>query len=372
MGATDYGQMPAEKLNAYSLKMYEEYSEKFFFTGAQGKGSAVIEHVKELTANSKGEVGAYFPLIPRLVGGGIVGDNNMDGRERTSTAHWQKVNYDQFRNALINKGRLSDQKSLIHLRKTHRPLLSSWLADANEDQCILTASGIGYNFNLDGSPRVTPDGQDDWQDLAYAADVTPPSANRHLRWDAGSNSLMEGDVAQMVTGDTITYDALPELKAFAMNKRIPPVRIGGKDVHILLVYTNVMARLWRSADFRSSIVNAGERGGNNPFQRFGHNTIHDLLVVPYARVFNTTGAASGQKWGAAGDVNGSRCLLLGAQALARADLENPQWQEESKDYNNRQGFGIAHMGGWLKPQYPSSYDGGSLEDFGVAAFDVAI
>jgi hypothetical protein len=368
---TDYGQMPTEKLNAYSKKMYAEYEEKFFFTGAQGKGSAVIEHVTELTANSKGEVGAYFPLVSRLTGGGIVGDNTMDGRERSSAAHWQKVNFDQFRNALINKGRLTDQKSLIHLRKTHRPLLTGWLADANEDQAILTASGISYAFNTDGSARTNPEGQDPWTELAYASDVSAPTTNRHRRWSAASG-LVAGDTTAVTAADVATYDMLPELKAFAQNKRIPPVRIGGREVHFLLVYTNVMARLWRDSNFRTSIVNADLRGSGNALVRFGHLTVHDLVVVPYARTFNTTGAASGSKWGAAADVNGSRCLLLGAQALARADLETPRWVENEKDYENRQGFGIAHMGGWLKPKFPSSYDGGETEDFGVAAIDVAI
>ncbi len=370
MAATDYGQMPQEKLNAYSKKMYQEYEDSFFFTGAQGVGNNVIEKVTELTSNGKGETGAYFPLVPRLVGGGIVGDNQMDGRERSSSSAWQKVNFDQFRNALINKGRLSDQKSLIQLRKTYRPLLTSWLSDSNEDQAILTVSGISYAYNTDGSPRVTPEGQDNWTDLAYAADVKPPSANRHRRWTA--SGLAAGDTSAVTAADTITYDALPEIKAYALNKRITPVRIGGKDVHILMVYTNVMAKLWKDANFRQSIIGASERGSNNPFLRFGVNTIHDLVVVPYARTYNTTGAASGSKWGSGGTVDGSRCMLLGAQALARADLETPQWEEESKDYRNRQGFGIAHMGGWLKPQFPSSYDKGSLEDFGAIAFDVAL
>lgn len=371
MAVTDYGQMPAEKLNAYSKKMYQEYEDRFFFTGAQGQGNNVIEKVTELTANGKGETGAYFPLVPRLVGGGIVGDNQLDGRERSSASHWQKVNFDQFRNGLINKGRLSDQKSLIQLRKTYRPLLSSWLADSNEDQAILTASGISYAFNTDGSPRVTPDGQDNWTDLAYAADVKAPSAKRHFYWHK-NNGLQAGNTASIdATNCKAEYNMLPEIKAMAMNKRIPPVRVGGKDIHFLLVHPTVMAALWKSADFRQSVISSNERGGKNPFLSFGVNTIHDLFVVPYSRVFTTTGASSGNKWGG-GAVDGSRCLLLGAQALARADLETPQWEEESKDYRNRQGFGIAHMGGWLKPQFPSSYDGGTVEDFSIISLDVAL
>jgi hypothetical protein len=372
MAATDYGAMQDEQRYAWGLKAYEEYQEKFFFTGMLGQGeSAIIEHVTELSKNNKGESGAYFHLIPRLTGGGIFGDNQMDGRERSAEAHWQKITYDQLRNALINKGRLSDQKSVIKLRKTYRPLLGGWLADAWEDQAILTASGISYAFNTDGSPRVTPAGQDDWTELDYAADVRAPSANRHVRWDA-SQGLVAGDTDAVDAADTPVYDMIPEIKAFAKNKRIPPLKIGKKNWHLWLLAEDSMAKLWRNADFRSCIIGADQRGSNHAIFHGAVTTMNGLIIRPYERVYTTRGAASGSKWGGAGTVNGTRSLIMGAQALALADLGVPEWEEETKDYRNRQGFGIAKMGGWLKPQFPSSYDGGSEEDFSIVAFDFAL
>lgn len=166
MSATDfYAQQPYNR-DAWGHKAYEEFKDLFFFTGMLGQGeSAIVEHITELSKNNKGEQAAYFPLIPRLTGGGIVNDNTVRGRERGVSAHWQKANYSLFANALVNKGPASDQKSLIQLRNIYSPLLSSWLADSNEDQAVLTASGISYAFNTDGSPRVTPAGQDDWTQL---------------------------------------------------------------------------------------------------------------------------------------------------------------------------------------------------------------
>ncbi len=100
--------------------------------------------------------------------------------------------------------------------------------------------------------------------------------------------------------------------------------------------------------------------------------MNGLVIKPYTRVFNTRGAASGSKWGAGGLVDGTRSLLLGAQALALADLGVPQWLEDERDYGNRNAVGIKKYGGWLKPQFPSSYDGGSVEDFGMAVIDFAL
>ena len=386
MAATDpsVSMSPAERKYAFRKRILTEYTEKFFFTGATGQADGnVIEEINELSTTNKGESGAYFPMLPHIRGGGIVGDNAIRGRERQVDAYWQKANFDMLANAVVNKGPVSDQKSLIQLRNVYRPLLTDWLRDANEDQAILTASGIGYGFNTDGSPRVTPAGQDNWTDLAYASDVAAPTAGRHLRWDAVSG-LVEGDETAVDPADTLNYNALPKIKAYALNKRIPPVRMGGREVHILLVYTDVMANLWLDENFRKSVIQGDSRGPDNNLSRLGKLTIHDLLIVPYARVFNTTGAASGSKWGAASDVNGSRSLLMGAQALAYVNLGGepgssssskvnpPEWLEQKDDYGRVTGFGIQSYMGWKKVQAPSSYDGGDVEDFSILAIDSAI
>ncbi len=372
MSATDYGALQPQARMAWGHQAYEEFQENFFFTGMLGKGhAAIIEHVTELTKNNKGESGAFFHLIPRLIGGGVFGDNTMEGRERSSEAHWQQITFDQLRNAVINKGALSEQKSVIKFRKTARPLLSGWLGDTWEDQAILVASGIGFEFNTDGSPRVTPAGQDPWTDLDYAADVRPPSANRHFRWDA-ADGLVAGDTAVMDVADVPVYDLLPMMKAKAATKRIPPLKLGGKEYHLWLVHDDTMARLYRNADFRAALVGADARGSNHRIFTGAVVTMNGIIIKPYPRVYNTSGAASGSKWGATGTVDGTRSLFLGAQALALADLGIPGWHEQGKDYDNRQAIAISKMGGWLKPQFPSSYDGGSVEDFGMFVVDLAL
>lgn len=372
MGATDFGSMEPQKKLAYRLKAYEEYQEKFFFTkmlGQQGKG--VIEHVTELTKNSKGEAGAFFHLIGRLSGGGIVGDNTAEGRERTMEAFWQKINFDQLRNPVINKGRLADQKSVIQFRQPARKALSDWLAETNEELAIMTASGISYGLATDGSPRSTPDGQDPWTDLDFAADVSAPSANRHFRWDK-TEGLVAGDTTAIAADDLPSYGLIPSLKAKAKMKRITPIMAGGKEYFIWLVHEETMASLYRDADFRASLVGGDTRGDANKLFTGAVVTMNGLIIQPYTRVFNTSGATNGNKWGASNAVNGTRSLLLGAQALALADLGAPGWTEEGKDYGNRQAIVIDKMFGWLKPQFPSSYDGGSVEDFGLMAVDFAI
>jgi len=372
MGATDFGSMEPQKKLAYRLKAYEEMTDKFFFTKLLGKeGSGAIEHITELSKNSKGEAGAFFHLISRMTGGGTVGDNRLKGRERTLEAHWQRVNFDQIRNGVVNKGKLAEQKSVIQFRRPARRSLSEWLADSWEDQAILTASGISYGLNTDGSPRVTPEGQDPWTDLDYAADIRPPSKNRHFRYSK-TLGLVAGDTSAIVADDKPAYAMLPSIKAKAKMKRITPLNIGGKDYYILLVHEETMAHLYRDSDFRQCLVGGDVRGEANKIFSGAVVTMNGLVIHPYTRTFSTTGAANSNKWGNAGTVDGTRSRLLGAQGLALADLGAPDWDEETMDYGNRQGISIAKMGGWLKPQFPSSYDGGSVEDFGIMAIDHAL
>lgn len=373
MSATDYGSLQPQAKMAWGHAAYEEYVEKFFFTKMLGQGhAAIIEHVTELTKNSKGESGAFFHLIPRLVGGGVFGDNTLDGRERSSEAYWTKINFDQLRNGMINKGKLADQKSVIQFRKQHRGLLAGWLADTWEDQAILVASGISFAFNTDGSPRVTPAGQDPWTDLVYAADIKAPSTNRHFRWDSTTSKLIAGNTANVIAGDVPVYNMIPQLVAKAKGKRLTPLRMNGKDYFVWMVHEETMSRLYQNADFRSILTSADSRGDINKIFSGAVVTMNGLIIQPYVRTYNTFGAAPGSKWGASSLVDGTRSLLFGAQGLALADLGTPEWNETEKDYDNRFGLAIAKMGGWLKPQFPSSYDGGSIEDFGIIAVDMAL
>lgn len=76
------------------------------------------------------------------------------------------------------------------------------------------------------------------------------------------------------------------------------------------------------------------------------------------------------KWGG-GAVEGSRSLLLGAQALAMADLGPVGWEEEFYDLKNRWALGVDKMAGFLKPKFLDSYTN-TVEDFGVIAVDHAL
>ena len=100
-------------------------------------------------------------------------------------------------------------------------------------------------------------------------------------------------------------------------------------------------------------------------------TVDGLVLHEHRLVYNTTGAASGLKWGAGGTVEGTRTMICGAQALGMADLGPPEWEEKSFNYGAQQGISIDKMLGLRKPKFMSPVHG-TVEDFGVIACDHAI
>ena len=78
--------------------------------------------------------------------------------------------------------------------------------------------------------------------------------------------------------------------------------------------------------------NAGDRGKMNPIFTGATLTMDGLIIHTNNRVYNTAGAASGSKWGSGGNVDGTRSLLLGQQAMLYADIWGAaDWHEETLD-----------------------------------------
>lgn len=368
---TNFAALQPQQKRAWGHAAYKEFRDNFFWNKFMGKGdSAVVERITELTKTDKGTSIAMLHLVGDLVGGGITGDNQLEGRESTLQSYWQEVQIGRLRKGVRNKGKLSEQRSVINFRTEAKDKLGQWLAETMDDLMFLTASGISYDLMTDGSPRPVPAGEDALSTLDFAADLKVPSANRHYRW-AGASGLLAGNTAVIDSTHVPSYRMIVDLIAEAKTKRVRPIKSGGKDYYVLLVHPKTYAFLKKDPEFRDAIVNAGERGAKNPIFTGAIVTMDGAVIHEHTRVYNTLGAAATQKWGAGGNVNGTRSLLLGAQALALADLEVPQWEEEKYDYGNQQGIAIDKMFGLLKPQFYNRWTR-TVEDFGVMVCDTFI
>ena len=369
---TNFTRLTTEELTAWSTELWQADRDRDFLASFESAGSdAMIQKITELRKTAKG-ARAVITLVNDMEGDGVVGDNQLEGNEEELKAYDQVIRVDQLRNANRSTGRMADQKTIVEFREQSRDKLGYNRADRRCQLGFLTLSGVAYTFNTDGSARVGSQ----LPNLEFAADVTAPTANRYVRWDATSGLVTSSPSnADLVAADTLTWSTIVELKAYARRKFIRAIRSeGGYEHYNLFVSPEAMKSLKKDADFLAAMRYAAERGDSNPlFKGTAHGgkssgiMIDGINILEYRHVYNTLGASS--KWGG-GAVDGARLLLCGAQAMGYAEIGMPTWEEEMFDYKNSIGISTASILGYKKPVF-RSLQSGTNEDFGVVACDVA-
>jgi N4-gp56 family major capsid protein len=375
---SNFAQLTPDEIKVIQTVMrHEMEAASFLLPRFCGKGQNYpIEKITELRRMEGGGTEVIINLVNHLVGDGGVGSlgGKREGREEKMFRSQQKIQIDEIWNAVRSGGKLVEQASVVQFRKEAKPALKYWHANRTDQLIMLTASGISYAYNLDGSLRSTVVDQDgtpissDFASLNFAADVTAPSAKRHRRWDGVAKSLVAGDTTAVTTSDDPTYKMLLMAKAYAKTHKMMPLMAGGKEWYVVLMQPYALAQLKNDPDYKLAAIQGGVRGDENPFFTGGIPTIDGLILVEYEQVYNTTNAAT--KWGAGSDVNGTRTLLWGAQALGFADLDNnePVYEEQKFEYKTQDGIMVSRFLGILKPQFYSTFDR-SVEDFSCLAID---
>ena len=380
MANTNFSALTSEQLTVWSRDFWRVARNMSFINQFAGSGpNAMVQRISELTQSEKG-ARAVITLLADMTGDGVVGDNTLEGNEEALRAYDIVVQLDQLRFANRLAGRLADQKSVVNFREHSRDALAYAMADRIDQLAFLTMSGVSYGVKNNGALRNTLGSGQNLSDLAFSGDVTAPTTNRHRRWDA-SSGLVAGDVTAVVAADTIKYETIVALKAYAKDNYIRGIRAAGnEEVFHLFVTPQVMADLKLDSDFLANVRNAGVRGPSNElFSGSSSLMVDGVMVHEFRHVFNTNGATSGAsgnagsngyKWGANADINGSACLFVGAQGLAMADIGLPEIVEDSFDYGNQNGISIGKIFGFKKPKYNSDHNG-AVEDFGIIRLDVA-
>ena len=380
MANTNFAALTSEQLTIWSRDFWRVARNMSFVNQFAGSGSnAMVQVISELTQSEKG-ARAVLTLLADMTGDGIVGDNTLEGNEEALRAFDITVTIDQLRFANRLSGRLADQKSVVNFREHSRDALAYAMADRMDQLAFLTLSGIGYNLKNNGALRPSMNSGQNLNDLEFASEVSAPTSNRHRRVDA-TNGIVAGDVTALEATDKLGYKNIVDLKAFAKDNYIRGLRGAGNDeTYHLFVTPQVMADLKLDSDFLANVRQAGVRGPQSSlFSGSSSLMVDGIMIHEFRHVFNTTGAlsgtsanagAAGYKGGANADVNYSRCIFAGAQALAMADIGIPEIVEDTFDYGNQNGISIGKIFGLKKPKYHSDVTG-QVEDFGVIALDVA-
>ena len=369
MAKTNFAKLTTEQKTVWSRDVWKAARESSFIMQYAGKGAnSMIQRITELSKTERGDR-AVMTLVTDLEGDGVAGDDDLEGNEDELKAYDQVIVIDQIRNAVRNTGRMADQKTVVQFREQGKSALGHWLAERVDQMVFLQMSGIGYDKMTNGADR---DPESAFTKLAFAADVRTPTGDRHLR--VSGDTLDSGDTAAITPTDTLSYNHIIDMQVYAKLNFIRPIRTGnGSDIYHLFVHPLAMAKLKKDPEFRENIRHAWSRGSENPLFKGGESYLLDgVMVHTYRHSFNTRGAAAGAKWGAAGDVDGNRMLLCGAQALGFCDLGAGYWDEKSDfDYNNQKGIAYGKILGFLKPQFHSTISG-DVQDFSIVAIDCAI
>lgn len=374
MATTNFAALTDEALTAWERDVWKAARNASFLQALSGSLNAMVHRVTELKQSDKG-ARAVMTLVADAQGDGVAGDNQLEGNEEALRSYDRVINIDQLRHAHKHKGEMADQRSVVNFRKEAKDVLGYWLGDRWDQMGFLTLAGVSYNFHTNGAPRVGSQ----LSDLVFAGDVSAPSDNRYGRFDATSGLIMgsTADNADLIAADTPTYDMLIDLKAYAAEQFIKPVRMeDGSPLYFIFMTPRGMAKLKRDTAFREAVQHAGVRGDKNLlFKGTGHGAaggiyLDGLYIMEFRHVYNTLGAASGSKWGG-GAIDGQRLMLCGAQALGMADIGMPRWKEKSFDYGNQPGISVGKISGLHKPVFRSDVTN-TDEDFSVICVDTAI
>lgn len=369
MAKTNFGALLTQQKMVWSRSVWKAARENSFIMKFASKSdNSPIQRITELTRDERGDR-AVITLVTDLDTDGVAGDADLEGNEGTLEAMDQVIVIDQLRHAVRNTGKMNDQKTIVNFREQAKSALAHWLADRMDQMAFLTMSGVAFTKNTNGSTRA---GSSGLPNLAYAATVTAPTANRYLR--VSGTSLVSTANTGLTATDKLTYNHIIDMHTYAKVNFLKPVRSeGGDELYHLIMHPMALAVLKKDPDFRENIRQAWTRGGSNPLFKGGESFLLDgVMVHSYRHCYNTRGAAAGQKWGSTGNVEGCRMLFLGAQALGIADLGPGEWVEKDTfDYHNQKGIAYGKIAGMLKPRFKSPVTG-TTEDFGMFVVDVAI
>ena len=367
---TNFALLTNEQKTVWSMDTWRMARNYSFVNKFLGNGSnSMIQHITELKKSEKG-ARAVITLLADLEGDGVAGDRTLEGNEEAMKSYDQVIRIDQLRHANRHEGRMADQKSVVEFRNNSRDVLAYWLAERIDQLAFLTLSGVSYAMRNNGAARVGSD----FPFLEFAADVSAPTNLRKLRWNGSGKTLeTNGATSSIASTDTPMWELFVQLKAYAKDQYLRGIKgEGGDEVFHAFLTPQAMAKLKLDPTYMLNVRHAQKRSGENPLFSGGEAVMIDGIVFhEYRNVYNTSGAASGSKWGAAGDVDGCQILFCGAQALAMADIGNPEWVEKGFDHENQQGISTGKILGFLKPKFNSIYAGNTTQDFGVISVYVA-
>ena len=294
---------------------HEGVKDSYFDKFTAMDGSNVVHQNKDLT-NVKGD-SVVFGLMMNLTGSGVEGNRQkLSGSEDTLNIYDFTVQTQLVRNA-VSRFEADDQKSQYDMLKEIKVVLKQWLSDWLDDKLI---SKLSYN-------PLSP------ETVFAGASAT-------------QSSLTANDKL------TTTLISRAKRKAMMHAPKVQPIKVDGMDKYIMLVSPWAARDLKDDPKWLAAQQNANVRGSKNPIFTGALGEYDGVILYEYERVLcDNTGASS---------ANVCHNLLLGKQAACFAVARPAKHIEQTDDYGNIAGNGIAFYGAVEKTKF-NSKDYGSIQ-----------
>lgn len=294
-----------------------------------------------------------FGLRQQLSGGGVQGDNTLEGNEEALETYSQNVIIDQLRHAVRSGGKMSEQRVPFSIRDEARDGLADWWADRMDYWFFnqITGNTVQSDIRYTGMQATTAPDSGHWVYPGSAAAEASLSATTTYRF---SLSLLD----KAVERGKIAKNALR------------PVKVGNKSYYVAFIHpyqttslrTNTGTGQW--LDIQKAAMTGG-KVDDNPIFTGALGVYNNVIIFEDVRVPLVVGATGGTS-----DV--ARGILCGAQAacvaFGRSYGQNTfSWEEELFDYKNQLGVGAGCIGGLVKTRFNGS-------DFGtvvMSTYEVA-
>nr|DAV18175.1 MAG TPA: major capsid protein [Caudoviricetes sp.] len=280
----------------------DSYFDKFTATD----GSNVVHKNKDLE-NVKGD-SVVFGLMMNLTGSGVEGNRQkLAGAEDTLNIYDFTVNTKLVRNA-VSRYEADDQRTQYDMLKEIKIALKQWLSDWLDDRLI---SRLSYN----------------------------PSNGEVLYASAA------GTQTSITANDKLTTTIISRAKRKAMMHapKVQPIKVDGMDKYIMLVHPWAARDLKDDPKWLAAQQNANIRGSKNPIFTGALGEYDGVILYEYERVqTGNIGASS---------ANVCQNLLLGKQAACFAVSRPAKHIEQTDDYGNIAGNGIAFYGAVEKTNF---------------------
>ena len=285
---------------------HEGVKDSYFDKFTAMDGSNVVHQNKDLT-NVKGD-SVVFGLMMNLTGSGVEGNRQkLSGAEDTLNIYDFTVQTQLVRNA-VSRFEADDQKSQYDMLKEIKVVLKQWLSDWLDNKLI---SKLSYN----------------------------PSNGEVLYASAA------GTQSSITANDKLTTTIISRAKRKAMMHapKVQPIKVDGMDKYIMLVHPWAARDLKDDPKWLAAQQNANIRGSKNPIFTGALGEYDGVILYEYERVLSSNfGAAS---------ANVCQNLLLGKQAACFAVARPAKHIEQTDDYGNIAGNGIAFYGAVEKTKF---------------------